>query len=138
YCIGRNNFRIYHDPETDKLVFLPHGMDQMFGDPNYPIRPPSFNGLVAQAVIKTPAGRRLYRERVGLLATNVFKVQTLTNRVNDLVAQIVPALAAYNTNTARDFEAQAAAVRSRLVQRAASLKKSVSLPEPKPIQFDNQ
>jgi len=138
YCIGRNNFRIYHDLETDKLVFLPHGMDQMFGDPNYPIRPPSFNGLIAQAVIRTPAGRRLYRERVGVLATNVFKIELLTNRVNDLVAQILPALAVYNTNAAGEFESQAAGLRSRLVQRAAGLAKFLSLPEPKPIHFDNQ
>src|SRR5262249_52244189 len=113
-------------------------MDQMFGDPNYPLRPPNFNGMVAQAVIRTPVGRRLYRERVCFLITNVFKIQALTNRVNQLVAQIEPALAGYNTNAAREFVAQAAAVNSRLIQRAASLDKFLKLPEPKPIEFNNQ
>ena len=37
YCIGRNNFRVYHDRDTDKIVFFPHGMDQMFGDPTYAV-----------------------------------------------------------------------------------------------------
>src|SRR5439155_403236 len=31
YCLARNNFRIYHDLDTDKIIFLPHGMDQLFG-----------------------------------------------------------------------------------------------------------
>ena len=63
YCIGRNNFRIYHDMDTGKMVFLPHGMDQMFADANYAIQPSTCNGLVAQAVIRTPEGRQRYRER---------------------------------------------------------------------------
>jgi hypothetical protein len=34
YTLKKNNYRIYHDPDSDKLVFFPHGMDQMFWDPN--------------------------------------------------------------------------------------------------------
>ena len=30
YCMKANNYRVYHDPSTDKIVFFPHGMDQMF------------------------------------------------------------------------------------------------------------
>src|SRR5207247_1339584 len=137
YCVGQNNFRIYHDPTTDKLVFLPHGMDQMFADPNYPIRPPNFNGLVAQAVIRTPEGRRLYRERLGLLFSNVFKLQVLTNRVNALAAQVRPALAAFNTNAVREFDGQAVGFRTRVAERMAVLEKFLSIPEPTPLQFES-
>src|SRR5262249_38297273 len=31
YCMGPNNFRLFHDTDRDKLVFIPHGMDQLFG-----------------------------------------------------------------------------------------------------------
>src|SRR6185437_7521161 len=31
YSLARNNFAIYHDPSTDHLIFLPSGMDQLFG-----------------------------------------------------------------------------------------------------------
>ena len=31
YCLARNNFRIYHNPGTGKVMFFPHGMDQLFG-----------------------------------------------------------------------------------------------------------
>jgi len=136
YCIGRNNFRIYHDMDTDKLVFLPHGMDQMFRDPNFVIGRPGFSGLVAQMLIRTPEGRRRYRERVANLITNVFKIEMMTNRVNQLVAQIRPTLAAFDPNAARSFDDETAAVRSRLIQCAASYEKFLRKPEPKPLAFD--
>ncbi len=136
YCIGRNNFRLYHDPGTDKMVFLPHGMDQMFRDPNFVVGRPGFNGLVAQMAIKTPEGRRRYRERLASLITNVFKLEMMTNRVNQLVTQIRPTLAEFNADAARSFEGEAAAVRNRLIQCAASYDKFLRKPEPKPLTFD--
>lgn len=137
YSIARNNFRVYHNMDTDKMVFLPHGMDQMFVDPNYPIQPSSFNGLVAQGVIKTPEGRRRYRERLRVLVPKVFNLDVLTNRVNQLAAQIRPALAAYNAKAAQEFDGQAAAVRTRLIQREASLVKFLTMPPPSPLKFES-
>ncbi|MCU0711172.1 MAG: CotH kinase family protein [Pirellula sp.] len=31
YSCNTNNYRLYFDPESGKAVFLPHGMDQLFG-----------------------------------------------------------------------------------------------------------
>ena len=39
YTIGHNNYRVFHDAERDKMVFMPHGLDQMFWRPNAPIMP---------------------------------------------------------------------------------------------------
>src|SRR5690606_26585600 len=39
YTQNRNNYRLYHNPETEKFVFIPHGMDQLFRDVNYQITP---------------------------------------------------------------------------------------------------
>src|SRR2546421_2386832 len=80
YAMKRNNYRVYHDPETDKIVFFAHGMDQMFWEPNGPVLPPNLDGLVARSLLQTTTGRRKYRERMGPLLTNVFKVSVLTNR----------------------------------------------------------
>src|SRR5205807_9889049 len=63
YPMNRNNYRIYHDPKRDKIVFFPSGMDQMFGDPGGPILP-GFQGAVARAVIETPEGRERYLARL--------------------------------------------------------------------------
>jgi spore coat protein H len=40
---GRNNYYMYHRPDTDRFVFLPHGQDVIMGnpalDPEYPAAP---------------------------------------------------------------------------------------------------
>ena len=136
YSLNKNNYRVYHEPDANKIVFLPHGMDQMFWDPNGPIRP-NFQGLVAQALVQTPEGRQRYRARFGELYTNVFKVAALTNRVNELQARLRPALASINPNAAKEHDGQANRLRDLIVQRAASLERQLNAPEPKPLAFDS-
>jgi hypothetical protein len=136
YALNKNNYRVYHDPEANKIVFLPHGMDQMFWEANGPIRP-NMQGLVAQALLQTPRGREQYRARFGELFTNVFKVAGLTNRVNELQARIRPALALINPNAAKEHDGQADRLRNLIAQRAASIERQLSMPEPKPLTFDS-
>src|SRR5262245_24944674 len=50
YPLNRNNYRIYHDPKRDKIVFFPSGMDQMFQGPDNPAVP-GFQGLVARRLM---------------------------------------------------------------------------------------
>ena len=89
YAMARNNYRIYHDPETDRLVFIPHGLDQMFWEPEGPIYP-RMRGLVAAAFVGTTEGDRLYRDRLTELHTKLFQVDRLTRRVHALAALIKP------------------------------------------------
>jgi hypothetical protein len=134
YCLARNNFRIYHDPESDRSVFLPHGMDNLFGIPDAPWRP-HLSGLVARAVMETPEGRRRYRERFGLLLTNVFNVRELTNRMNQAVEQIRPAL---DGAAAREFARAAAALGLRMAQRRVELERQIRVPDLRPLQFQDE
>ena len=133
YCLARNNFRVYHDLDTGRMLFFPHGMDQLFGRADLPWRP-HMAGLVARALLETPEGRRRYRERFTFLFTNVFKVPMLTTRVNQRVAQIRPAL---SRTAARDLEQNAALVKERIVQRQAHLQRQLSEPESAPLRFEN-
>src|SRR5262245_4718021 len=74
YMMKKNNYRLYHDLETDRMVFLPHGMDQMFWQPTGTVVPAARNveGLIGRVLLETSEGRRLYRERAASLLTNVF------------------------------------------------------------------
>src|SRR5437667_5914751 len=63
YAMKKNNYRVYHDLDTDRMVFFPHGLDQMFWEPNGLILP-RMEGGVARAVVQTPEGRRRYLERM--------------------------------------------------------------------------
>ena len=93
--MNRNNYRIFHDMESDRMVFLPHGMDQMFGmwrsKPQSPITP-MMKGVVAKAVMSDPALRRRYLDRMSSLLTNVFDHAAITNRAQELTRRIQPHL----------------------------------------------
>jgi hypothetical protein len=91
YSMNRNNYRLYHDPSTDKIVFMPHGMDRVLGTHrsslDLRIVPPLL-GMVARAVLLTPEGRRCHIERVGVLFTNLFQPDRLCRRVHEIDAKI--------------------------------------------------
>jgi hypothetical protein len=135
YAIRRNNYRIYHDPTPGKIVFLPHGMDQMFSHPEFPILP-QFHGLVGQAVVTAPDGRQRYLQRMAVLLTNVFKVHTLTNRVRELQRRVRPVLASIHPDLAITHDVAVDSLRQRIIQRARNLEQQIRVPESVPLSFD--
>lgn len=133
YCLARNNFRIYHDPGADRMIFLPHGMDNLFGKADATLHP-RMAGLVAKALLETPEGRRLHRERMHGLFTNLFQVAALTNRVNELAARLRPGL---DRGMVRELDAQLMLAKERIVRRALDLARQLAEPEPAPPAFTN-
>jgi hypothetical protein len=138
YVMKKNNYRIYHDPDADRMVFLPHGMDQMFWQPNGTVIPRASNveGLIARAVLETPEGRRLYRERAASLLTNVFTVERLTNHINQLHARIRPVLQAISREDARNFDDAVNHLRNAVTQRVRVAAQKLFEPEAQPVRFD--
>jgi hypothetical protein len=138
YAMNKNNFRVYHDLDSNRMVFMPHGMDQMFGversSPKCPITPP-MQGLVARAVVRTPEGRRRYLERMSQLVTNVFDVKRLTSRVDELAAQIRPVIAENDPQLANYHDQQVEWLKQRIVQRGDSLRQQLGAPT-KAVRFD--
>ncbi len=137
YALNRNNYRVFHDLDSDRIVFLPHGMDQMFGV--WRARPessitPQLRGLVARAVVQTPEGRRRFLNRMSQLLTNVFKVEVLTNRVNELADRIRPALAARPAEAVGQ-ERALAQLRDRIVRRERSVREQLAVATA-PLPFD--
>jgi spore coat protein CotH len=63
YNFNRNNYRVYFDGESKRAAFFLHGLDQPFGDANFPILRDS-GAMVGQAVLSNPDWKALYRERV--------------------------------------------------------------------------
>ena len=91
YGLNRNNYRMFHDLESNRVVFFPHGVDQMFWKANGPIVTRG-SGLVTRSLLETAEGRRLYLERFAELRATVFDVPALTNRIRELTARLKPAL----------------------------------------------
>ena len=138
YALNRNNYRLYHDMDKDRMVFMPHGLDQMFGversSPNSPILPP-MQGLVAQSVMRTAEGRRRYRERLSQLATSVFKVETILKRVDELAELIKPAVAQTNPNYSSSLAQEITYLKQRITRRGESLRQQLSAPT-RELKFD--
>jgi hypothetical protein len=120
YPLNRNNYRIYHDPKRDKIVFLPSGMDQMFGDPNGPILP-GYQGMVAQAVINTKEGKKRYYARLREIREEVFLVPAWHKRLDELEAIVQPALASVDQGAGRDYKNQVNRLREAIKIRAKAI-----------------
>ncbi|MCI0537594.1 MAG: CotH kinase family protein [Verrucomicrobiales bacterium] len=130
YSMNKNNYRLFHDADRDKMIFMPHGLDQMFGV----MRPlpdslmPHMEGLVARAVMQASDGRRRYLRTMSQLMTNVFNVEAITNRVRAVAAQLRPAFAERSQSSAHQFDGAARELCSRIVQRGLRLQQQLSLP----------
>lgn len=134
YALNRNNYRIYHDPVSDKFVFITHGLDWAFGNTGVSIWPPA-NSLMVKAVLPTPQGRNLYRERVGQLYTNVFKLDVLNKRLDEAAAKLKAG--ARNPNETKAVDAYAAEMRNRLAARSKNIADQLATPPPQPLAFDS-
>ena len=131
YCINRNNFRVYHDLDSGKIIFFPHGMDQLFGTADFPWQP-SWAGVVAQAVMSTPEGQQGYVATFGCLLTNQFNVEKLSGRVDELVQELRPVL---DHNEFAQIKGAASVVKERIAKRKASLVAQLKRPALKPLEF---
>jgi spore coat protein H len=131
YCLARNNFRVYHDLDTGKVVFFPHGMDQLLGTADLPWQP-SLAGIVAQGVMTTSEGRQRYAAVFSSLFTNVFKTAALTSRVDQLALELRPVLSGGEWDGIRN---ESARVKERIVQRQICLKSQLAKPPLKLIEF---
>jgi hypothetical protein len=120
YSMNRNNFRLFNDRGSGRLVFMPHGLDQMFWKPDGPIVTGT-KGIVAAAVLATPEGRHRCLEKVRDLRSGVFDLTTITNRLNHLADRIRPGVAEMGFGTAVRHSAEVKILRDRIIERVASI-----------------
>jgi hypothetical protein len=133
YSLARNNYRVYEDLDSHKIMFFPQGMDQLFGNPTAAWMP-HMAGLAARAVMETSEGQRQYRARFATLFTNVFHASTLQGRVDQVVTSLRPAI------TGAEFESvsnEAGQLKERIARRAISLTRQLSEPERALLVFTN-
>ncbi|MSQ96724.1 MAG: hypothetical protein EXR98_19520 [Gemmataceae bacterium] len=124
YPMNRNNYRLYHDPERDKIVFLPSGMDQMFGNPGGPILP-GFQGMVASAVVNSPEGKKRYYARMAEIHKDIFKPDVMLKRLDELQARVQPVLRSIDKGAGNDFPNQVNRLRDGIRQRHKSIEQQL-------------
>ncbi len=135
YAIGCNNYRLFHDVSRDKLVFIPHGLDQLFGvssSPTLSITPP-FKGMVAKALFSVPEARTRYLARIAALSTNELRKENLHARVDRWAPRIRAALVGQPGELAR-FEQSLRGLKNRIDARTSSVAQQLGEPR-RPLQL---
>lgn len=125
YALFQNNYRVYHDPDSSRIYFFPHGMDQMFSRPVAPLMP-RWNSLVARAFMETAPGRELYQRQLTLLYTNAYDAVASARRVDELSSRVRPMIAKQGERAARDYDRRVAELRQRIVIRGDFVKQQLA------------
>ena len=144
YTFNANNYRLYFEPGR-KARFLPHGMDQCFGDPNMSVLDAP-HAVLAASVMRNPEWRKEYRRQITRLLPQfepqklAKKLDTVQRRIHEALKgdgkdpekggakTVAPEVLAGQAQHAREFL-------DRVVARARSLAEQSVAPEPKPLVF---
>jgi spore coat protein H len=143
YAINRNNYRLFHDRGPNRLVFMPHGLDQMFWKSDGPVVT-GRSGLVAKGLFETEEGRDLYLARLRELHGDVFDVHQVTNRIAGLVKRLAPAVMKEGMGQLARFHSATEIFRHRVAARAedveaqlAGLRHFARMPPGRPVSLTN-
>ena len=131
YDFYRNNYRIYHDPRTRRLSFIPHGLDQPLGELEFPIQKQP-ESIVGRAFVSCPEGRALYRERVAKLHARVFTKHDWPARTGELARKVQTALGA---KKAKPLAEPMAELRRLVAGRTQWIAQQLA-DMPEPLEFD--
>jgi spore coat protein H len=131
YCAGApNNYRVFHDTESGRMIFMPHGLDQLFGvssSVDFSITPP-FKGLVAKGLFGVPEERQRLRQRMAELLKGECSTEKLHARVDRIAEPLRKAFG--NSIQARfEFEWAVNGLKERIAARNRSVARQLAQPE---------
>ncbi len=128
YAMNRNNYRLYHNRDTGKFQFIPHGMDQMFKHPYGDIYP-RHKGLAAQSVMQLPQIRQQYFQRMRKLFGTVFQPEHLIHRIEQLTAVVDPELKKRNMYAGSRHQRAVLRLKENIQERSDFLAFQLSAPD---------
>lgn len=137
YTANRNNYRLYHRPPGLQAVFLPHGLDQLFQDPEASVLDEPV-GLVAEAVLAVPALRTRYRDTLRRMLARLEAPPGLPERARRLAERLQPAVASLGATAAAPHTEAARDLVERIAARLAWLREHVEQPDPPGLTFDTR
>jgi len=92
YAFHANNYRVFFDRSQERLVFMPHGMDQTFVLPDAPVLAGG-DGMVANAVLSLPQGRQQVLAWIREFRGSFFQPDTIRRRVAELAVPLASTFA---------------------------------------------
>jgi regulator of replication initiation timing len=133
YSMNSNNYHIFHDVSRGKLIFMPHGMDQLFSTSSSAASTltPIYRGLVARSLFTIPESRARYLKRIEDLADKELTVKSLHSHIDRLAKRLRTAL---DENRALQLDANIEDLKSRIARRAINLAIQLKNP-PRPVRL---
>lgn len=133
YTLNMNNYRLYFPP-NGKGVFLPHGMDQLFGDPGAGLY---FHTVpvVAAAVMQDDELREMYRKRLEVLSKVLQPADRWLRKIDGARERLRPVLEGVDKELASSHQDRINELKERFSQRAELLSELIDQGMPTPIQF---
>ena len=128
YTHNRNNYRVYIPAPPGKARLIPHGMDQVFVDPAFPIDGDAV-GVLAATVLRNPEWRSAYRAEVTKQIA-AFDPVALVKKVQVVQARLQAGLKKVSAELARQQGQQARDLYRRIRLRARSMREMVAQPAP--------
>ena len=125
YALGRNNYRMFHDLDSNRIIFLPHGLDQTFQGAEATIVP-RVPGLIARSLLQTAQGRRSYLNRLEQLVNQQFDVAAWTNRVRQISATPHAEIARRDAKKGREHDDAVTAYCAQISKRADSVRRQLA------------
>ncbi|MCX6976674.1 MAG: CotH kinase family protein [Verrucomicrobia bacterium] len=125
YVFNRNNYRVYHDPKRDKVILLPSGLDQEFGNAEQGALVPPMKGLLATAVFNTPEGKARYLKRMDEINRTIMNTDPWFKALDLLQARLQPELAKVDPKAAADYPKQVDRIRDFFRIRQKSIERQL-------------
>ena len=134
YDFFRNNYRLYQDPKTKLISFIPHGMDEPFKESDFAIqRGPE--SIVGRAFTGCAEGRELYRTRVAELYEKMMKSRDWPAQIGDAGAKVLAVVAKRDAGLAKELRGKQEELREIVARRIAFVGKALG-EMPEPLRFD--
>jgi hypothetical protein len=133
YAFHQNNYRVYHNPATDRMSFIPHDLDNTFAESGMCLVPPRA-GLLTAALLQTPQQREAFRKRVAVLLPKLLNPDTIRARVDVSLARLEQG------STSVEIEAlrrQGLLLRKRIEERLSRLQDTLNGKHPPGPTFDS-
>jgi len=136
YSLNCNNYRVFV-PSGGKALFLPHGMDQLFGDPGAGLFDAS-RALLARQVMESDELRGRYQKELLRLQPILSDNERWNKAIDETGSRITTALRSISEEAAAQHEEELRGLKERLAERARNLDGLIHEGSPQPPAFDEE
>lgn len=134
YTLNMNNYRLYFPPKGGGM-FLPHGMDQLFGDPNAGLYDHA-SPMLAAAVMQNDAWRERYHQRLKKLLPVFQPIEGWHTKIDKVQRRLEAVLKPLNPEKAKAHNKQVQELKQRLAERAKNVADIVKTGPKNPVKLE--